>query len=132
MKKTDKQNRPEGHPLIITHHQSKSCTSHSHVSLHVKRKVVGPGECALAQVALEGPVTGVFAEMPCQFVGASEFPAATVPTAMVWLFTCRDKEERNVSISFRWDNVNSQATICIHQEYGCVIAYMPNVRRNVA
>lgn len=57
------------------------------MSLHVKRKVVGPGECALAQVALERPVTGVFAEMPCQFVGASEFPAAAFPAAIVWLFT---------------------------------------------
>lgn len=132
-KKTDRPNqkRYEEHPLI-TPNQS-SCTSiTSQMSLHVKREVVGPGEGTITQVALEGPVTGVFAEMPCQFVGASEFPAATVPTAMVWLFTCRDKEERNVSISFRWDNVNSQATICIHQEYGCVIAYMPNVRRNVA
>lgn len=87
-KKTDRPNqkRYEEHPLI-TPNQS-SCTSiTSQMSLHVKREVVGPGEGTITQVALEGPVTGVFAEMPCQFVGASEFPAATVPTAMVWLFT---------------------------------------------
>lgn len=35
----------------------------SHVSLHVKRQVIGPGERALAQVALEGPVARVLPEV---------------------------------------------------------------------
>jgi len=60
----------------------------SHVPLHVEGQVVRPGERALAQVALERTVARVFAEMASQFVGASEFPTATLPAAMVRLLTC--------------------------------------------
>lgn len=57
------------------------------MSLHVKGQVVRPGEGALAQVALEGTVASVFAEMAGQLVGASEFPSTTFPAAVVWLLT---------------------------------------------
>lgn len=60
----------------------------SHVSLHVQREVVGPGEGALAQVALERPVSSVLTEMARQLVGAGELPATTLPTAMVWFLSC--------------------------------------------
>lgn len=39
------------------------CLSPSHVSLHVKRQVIGPGEGALAQVALEGSMARVLPEV---------------------------------------------------------------------
>lgn len=58
-----------------------------HVSLHVQREVVRPGESSLAQVTLEGPVSGMFPEVSRQLVRACELPAAAFPTAMVRLLT---------------------------------------------
>lgn len=63
----------------------------SHVSLHVKCQMVRPGERALAQVALERPVSGVFPEMTGQLVGAGEFPSTALPAAVIWLLTCEDR-----------------------------------------
>lgn len=68
------------------------CGAPSHVSLHVKCQVVRPGEGALTQVALEGPVSGVFAEMTSQLIGAGEFPSTAFPAAVVRLLTCEDRE----------------------------------------
>lgn len=59
----------------------------SQVSLHMQRQVVGAGEGAFAQVALERPMAGVFTEMTRQLVGAGEFPSASLPVAVVWFFT---------------------------------------------
>lgn len=67
----------------------------SHVSLHVKRQMVRPGEGALAQVALEGPVSCVFAKMTGQLVWAGEFPSTAFPAAVVWLLTCEDRRIRD-------------------------------------
>lgn len=64
----------------------------SHVSLHVEGQVVRPGEGTLAQVALERPVSGVFAEMTGQFVGPGELPSTALPAAVVWLLTCVDRK----------------------------------------
>lgn len=64
----------------------------SHVSLHVKCEVVRPGEGAFTQVALEGPVSGVFAEMTGQLIGAGEFPSTAFPAAVIRLLTCEDRE----------------------------------------
>jgi len=50
--------------------------------------VVGPGECAVAQPALERAVSGVLAEVPGQLVGPGELPTAPVPIALVRFFTC--------------------------------------------
>lgn len=57
------------------------------MSFHVQRQVVGPGERAVAQPALERPVTGMLAEVPGQLVGPSELPTATIPIALVRFFT---------------------------------------------
>lgn len=65
-----------------------------HVSLHVKCQVVRPGEGAFTQVALEGPVSGVFAEMTGQLIGAGEFPSTAFPAAVVWLLTGVSSEMR--------------------------------------
>lgn len=58
-----------------------------HVPLHVQSQVVRAGEGALAQVALEGPVSGVLPEVARELVGAGELPAAALPVAVVRLFT---------------------------------------------
>lgn len=55
--------------------------------------MVRPGEGALAQVALEGSVSGVFTEMTGQFVGAGELPPAAFPAAVVWLLTCVEEKQ---------------------------------------
>lgn len=67
----------------------------SHVSLHVQRQVIRPGEGALAQVALEGPVSRVFAEVTGQLVGPGELPPAAFPAAVVRLLTCEDRGKRH-------------------------------------
>lgn len=59
----------------------------SQVSLHMQSQVVGAGEGAFAQVALERPVAGVLAEMTRQFIGAGELPSASFPVAVVRLLT---------------------------------------------
>lgn len=56
------------------------------VSFHMKREMVGTGEGAFAQRALEGLVAGVFAVVPCELVTSCEFPAAVVPATAVGLF----------------------------------------------
>lgn len=56
------------------------------MAFHVEGEMVGAGEGALAQVALEGSVSGVLAEVTGQFVGTGELPSATFPAAMVRLF----------------------------------------------
>lgn len=55
------------------------------MSLHVQSEVIGPREGAFAKVALERSVAGVLAEVASQLIGAGELPAATLPTATVWL-----------------------------------------------
>lgn len=55
--------------------------------------MVRPGEGALAQVALEGSVPGVFTEMTGQLIRTGELPPAAFPTAVVWLLTYVKKEE---------------------------------------
>ena len=42
--------------------------SEAHVPLHVEGEVVGPAEGPLAQLALEGPVPGVFPLMPGELI----------------------------------------------------------------
>lgn len=59
----------------------------SQVSLHMQSQVVGAGEGALAQVALERPVTGVLAEMTRQLIRAGELPSASLPVAVVRFLT---------------------------------------------
>lgn len=59
----------------------------SHVSLHMQGKVVRAGECPLAEVALEGPVSCVFPIVAGQLVGAGELPATSLPGTVVWLLT---------------------------------------------
>lgn len=53
--------------------------------------MVGAGEGALAQVALEGSVAGVLAEVTCELVGAGKLPAAAFPVAVVRLLTWKKK-----------------------------------------
>lgn len=60
----------------------------SHVPLHVQGEVIGAGESPLTEVALEGSVACVFPVVTGQLVGAGEFPAASLPGTVVWLFTC--------------------------------------------
>lgn len=49
--------------------------------------MVGAGESPLTEVALEGSVACVFPVVAGQLVGAGEFPAASLPGTVVWLFT---------------------------------------------
>lgn len=58
------------------------------VSLHVQGEVVGPGEGARADGALERFGAGVLPVMTRQLVGTSEAPVAAVPRAPVRLLTC--------------------------------------------
>lgn len=62
------------------------------MSLHVKCQMVRPGEGALAQVALERPVSSMFTEMTGQLVGAGEFPSTTFPATVVRLLTSVSSE----------------------------------------
>ena len=50
----------------------------THVPLHVEGEVVRPAEGALAQLALEGPVTSVLALVPRQLVRPREPPPAAL------------------------------------------------------
>lgn len=54
-------------------------------------EVVGAGERALAQMALERPVARVFPEMTRQLIGTGEFPSASLPVAVVRLLTWWNK-----------------------------------------
>lgn len=65
----------------------------------MQREVVRPGERTLAQVALEGTVSGVFAEMAGQLVRPGELPVATLPTAMVWFLTWERTENKLIKKS---------------------------------
>ena len=47
--------------------------------------MVGPGEGAFAEAALERPVARVFPVVPRQLVGPGEFPSAALPSALVGL-----------------------------------------------
>lgn len=66
------------------------------MSLHVEGEVVGPGERPLAQVALEGPVSGVLAVMTRELVRARELPPAAFPAAVVGLLTCRAQRSTGI------------------------------------
>lgn len=55
--------------------------------LHVQGQVVRAGKGTVAQVTLEGTVTGVFAEVACKFVGSGKLPTAAFPVAMIGFFT---------------------------------------------
>lgn len=96
------------------------CEAPSHVSLHVKCQVVRPGEGALTQVALEGPVSGVFAEMTSQLIGAGEFPSTAFPAAVVRLLTCEDREMGDYSTV-----LNGETCFCLFFSYAwlCVITH---------
>lgn len=87
----------------------------SHVSLHVKCEVVRPGECPLAQVALEGPVSGVLAVMTREFVRACELPPAAFPAAVVGLLTCEHKKAKGL-----WHRAKERRLFYV---YSCVIAH---------
>lgn len=56
--------------------------------LHVQRQVVGAREGALAQLALEGLLSRVLAEVARQLVGPRELPRAALPRARVRLLAC--------------------------------------------
>lgn len=58
-----------------------------HMPFHMQCQVVRPREGALAEMALERTMSGVFTEMAGQFIRPGEFPAASLPAAVVWLFT---------------------------------------------
>lgn len=60
--------------------------------LHVQREVVGPGEGAGADGALEGLGSRVFPVVACELVGTSEAPVTAVPRAPVRLLTCNEGE----------------------------------------
>ena len=62
--------------------------SDADVALHVQRQVVGTREGALAQLALERPVAGVFAVVARQLVRTGKLPAAVLPRALVRLLPC--------------------------------------------
>ena len=55
------------------------------MSLHVEGQVVGPGEGAFAEAALERPIARVLPVVPRQLVGPGEFPSAALPSALVGL-----------------------------------------------
>jgi len=57
------------------------------MAFHMEGEMVGPGEGALAQMALERSVSGVLAEVTGQLIRTSKLPAATIPAAMVGLLT---------------------------------------------
>lgn len=63
--------------------------------LHVQRQVVGPREGALAQVALEGLLARVLAEVARQLVGPRELPRAALPRALVRLLACKHKKGKH-------------------------------------
>ena len=56
-----------------------------HVFLDVEGQMVGPGKSSLAHVALVGPDSRVLPHVSAKFVGAREFPAASLPGAQVRL-----------------------------------------------
>ena len=49
--------------------------------------MIGSSEGSVTVWALKWLNSSVFSEMSCEFVGTSEFPAAALPTALVWFFT---------------------------------------------
>lgn len=55
------------------------------MAFHMEGEVVRSGEGALAQMALEGSVSGVLAEVTGQFIRTGKLPATTFPAAMVGL-----------------------------------------------
>lgn len=55
------------------------------MAFHMEGEMVRPGEGALAQMALEGSVSGVLAEVTGQFIRTGKLPATTFPAAMVGL-----------------------------------------------
>lgn len=55
--------------------------------LHVERQVVGAGEAAVADGALEGLCPRVLPVVARQLVGAREPPVAALPRALVGLLT---------------------------------------------
>ena len=61
--------------------------SHCHMSFHMQRQMIWPGECSFAQPTLKWPITCVFSVMSCQFITSCEFPATTLWCANVWLFS---------------------------------------------
>lgn len=67
------------------------------VSLHVQGEVVGSGEGARADGALEGFGARVLSEMARQLIRTCEAPVAAVPRAPVRLLTCRTGGKERVS-----------------------------------
>lgn len=61
------------------------------MSLHVQGQVVGSGEGARADGALEGFGAGVLPVVTRQLVRTGEAPVAAVPRAPVRLLTCRKR-----------------------------------------
>lgn len=62
--------------------------------LHVERQVVGAGEAAVADGALEGLCPRVLPVVARQLVGAREPPVAAFPRALVGLLTCVSPQVR--------------------------------------
>ena len=74
----------------------------THVPLHVEGEVVRPAEGALAQLALEGPVTRVLALVPRQLVRPREPPPAALTVRNIrhiYISTYLDKSYNDKIIS---------------------------------
>lgn len=65
----------------------------SHVSLHMEGEVVRAGERPFTQVTLKRPVSGVLPEVTRELIRAGELPAAALPAAVVWLLSCKHKDQ---------------------------------------
>lgn len=99
---------------------------------HMQCKVVRPREGALAEMALERTVSGVFTEMAGQLIRPGEFPAASFPATVVWLLTCMRPvvrfQVRALGVSFAasferadmarrplsWPSASSSLGLCVH------------------
>jgi len=57
------------------------------MAFHMEGEMVGPGEGALAQMALERSVSGVLAEVTGQLIRASELPRTAFPHTLIGLLS---------------------------------------------
>lgn len=69
------------------------------MSFHVKSQVVGSGETAFADLALERLGSGVLAVVARQLIGPGEPPLTLRPMTFVGLFTCWD-DHRYCQLAF--------------------------------
>lgn len=70
------------------------------MTFHMKGEMVGPGEGTFAQVALEGSVSGVLAEVTGQFIRTGELPPTAFPTAVIGLLAYERRENSLISVHF--------------------------------